>query len=124
MLFSFSLDSDFIFDKNAPCQLFRLNFKNKSDFLTTISRLNCPPLPDYDPVELHWESWIERGSAVILIKSLIFQCVYQWQFPLVALKVHHNRVCYPQLWFHVEKNSIVTKHKAEIDDFGVSSFVD
>ena len=58
MLFSFSLDSDFIFDKNAPWQL-----------LITISRLNCPPLPEYDPVELHWEGWIERGSAVILIKS-------------------------------------------------------
>ena len=29
-------------------------------FLTTISRLNCPPLPDYVPVELHRESWIER----------------------------------------------------------------
>ena len=32
MLFSFSLDSDFIFGKNVPCQLLRLNFKNKSDF--------------------------------------------------------------------------------------------
>ena len=29
----FSVDSDFIFGKNAPCQLLRLNFKNKSDFL-------------------------------------------------------------------------------------------
>ena len=50
---SFSLDSDFIFGKNAPCQLLRFNFKNKSDFLTTISRLNCPPLPDTVLVELH-----------------------------------------------------------------------
>ena len=33
MLFSFSLVSDFIFGKNAPCQLLRLNFKNKSDLL-------------------------------------------------------------------------------------------
>ena len=32
MLFSFSLDSDFIFGKNAPCQLLRLKLKNKSDF--------------------------------------------------------------------------------------------
>ena len=32
MRFSFSLDSDFIFGKNLPCQLFRLTFKNKSDF--------------------------------------------------------------------------------------------
>ena len=31
MLFSFSLDFDFIFGKNAPCQLLRLNFKKKSD---------------------------------------------------------------------------------------------
>ena len=53
MLFSFSLDSDSIFGKIAPCQLLRLNFKNKSDFLATISRLNCPPLPDSVPVELH-----------------------------------------------------------------------
>ena len=52
MLFSFSPDSDFIFGTNAPCQLLRLNFKKRSHFLTTISRLNCPPLPDYVPVEL------------------------------------------------------------------------
>ena len=32
MLFLFSADSNFIFGKNAPCQLLRLNFKNKSDF--------------------------------------------------------------------------------------------
>ena len=32
MFLSFSVDSDFIFGKNAPCQLLRLNFKNKSDF--------------------------------------------------------------------------------------------
>ena len=32
MLFLFSANSDFIFGKNAPCQLLRLNFKNKSDF--------------------------------------------------------------------------------------------
>ena len=31
-IFLFSLDSDLIFCKNAPCQLLRLNFKNKSDF--------------------------------------------------------------------------------------------
>ena len=37
MLFSFSANSYFIFGKNASCQLLRLNFKNKSDFLTTIS---------------------------------------------------------------------------------------
>ena len=32
MLFLFSANLDFIFGKNAPCQLLRLNFKNKSDF--------------------------------------------------------------------------------------------
>ena len=32
MLFLFSADSDFIFDKNASCKLLRQNFKNKSDF--------------------------------------------------------------------------------------------
>ena len=32
MLFLFSADSDFIFGKNAPCQLLQLNFKNKSNF--------------------------------------------------------------------------------------------
>ena len=68
MLFSFSLNSDFIFGKNAPCQLLRLNFKNKSDILTMISRLNCPPLPDSVPVELHWESWIEREGDVIYLR--------------------------------------------------------
>ena len=32
MFLSFSVDYDFIFGKNATCQLLRLNFKNKSDF--------------------------------------------------------------------------------------------
>ena len=32
ILFLFSADSDFIFGKKAPCQLLRLNFKNKYDF--------------------------------------------------------------------------------------------
>ena len=32
MLFSISLNSDFIFGKNVPCQLLWLIFKNKSDF--------------------------------------------------------------------------------------------
>ena len=50
MLFSFSLDSYSIFGKIAPCQLLCLNFKNKSDFLATISRLNCPQAPDSVPV--------------------------------------------------------------------------
>ena len=31
IFWSFSVDSDFIFGKNAPYQLLRLNFKNKSD---------------------------------------------------------------------------------------------
>ena len=34
MLFSFSLDSDSMFGKIAPCQLLRLNLKQKSDFLS------------------------------------------------------------------------------------------
>ena len=32
MMFLFSLDSEFIFAKNAPCQLLRLNFRNKFDY--------------------------------------------------------------------------------------------
>ena len=66
--FSYSLDSNLIFCKNAPCQLLRLNFKTKSDFLTTISRLNCPSLPDSVPVELHRESWIETKSDIIYLQ--------------------------------------------------------
>ena len=53
MLLFFSADSNFIFGKNEPCQLLRLNFKNKSDFLTMISCLNCLPLPGSVPVGLH-----------------------------------------------------------------------
>ena len=34
MLFLFSLDSDSIFGKIAPCQSLRLNFKSKSDFFS------------------------------------------------------------------------------------------
>ena len=56
MFLSFSVDSDFIFGKNAPCKLLRLNFKTSLIFLTTISRLNCPPLSDCVPVELNSES--------------------------------------------------------------------
>ena len=72
MLVSFSVDADFIFGKISPFQLLQLSFKNKSDFLTTISLLNCPPLPDSDPVELHRESWIERESDVIYLRVLVF----------------------------------------------------
>ena len=36
--------------------------------LTTISRLNCPPLPVSVSVELHSESWIERESDVIYLR--------------------------------------------------------
>ena len=42
--------------------------KTSLNFLTTISRLNCPPLPDSVPVELHLESWIERESDVIYLR--------------------------------------------------------
>ena len=45
MLFLFSLDSNFIFCKNAPCQLLDLNLS--LIILTAISRLNCLPLLDY-----------------------------------------------------------------------------
>ena len=37
-------------------------------FLTTISRLNCPPLQDYVSVEWHRESWIERENDVIYLR--------------------------------------------------------
>ena len=57
-LFSFSLDSDFIFGKSSSCQLLWLNFKTKSNVLTTIfnydfSFKHGPPLLDSVPVELH-----------------------------------------------------------------------
>ena len=48
MLFSLSVDFDFIFDKNAAQFQKQVLF-----FLTMISLLNCPPLPDSVPVELH-----------------------------------------------------------------------
>ena len=41
-----------MFGKNVPCQLLRMNFENKPDSLTTTFRFNCPPLPEYVPVEL------------------------------------------------------------------------
>ena len=69
----FFLDSDFLFGTNAPCQLLRFNFKNCSlIFLITISRLNCPPLPDIVLVELHRESWIERASDAIYLRVYFF----------------------------------------------------
>ena len=74
-IFSFSLDSDLTFCKNALCQLLRLNFKNKSDFLTTISRLNCPPLPDSVSVELHC---IERGGS----REKMTSSTYQFNFSM------------------------------------------
>ena len=65
---------------DSPCQLLRLNFKTKSDFfLTTISRLNCPPLQDYVPVELQRESWIERekyAARDFLLLELIFTVLH------------------------------------------------
>ena len=74
-MFSFSLDSDFIFGKNSPCQLLRLNFKNKSAFfncdfsfkLSAITRFCSSPvaLRDLDR---------ERNRRYLLT-SLIFQCL-------------------------------------------------
>ena len=53
MLFSLSRDSDFIFGKNAPFQLLRLNFQNKSDFFNhDFSFKLSAPLPYSVPVEL------------------------------------------------------------------------
>ena len=68
-MFSFSADSDFVFGKNSPYQLLRLNFKNKSDcFNYDFSfKLSAIPLPDSVPVELHLESWFERESDVIYL---------------------------------------------------------
>ena len=58
MLFSFSLDSDSRFGKIAPCQLLRLNFKNKSDFfiydfsfkLSAITRFCSSPVASREKV--------------------------------------------------------------------------
>ena len=63
MFLSFSVDSDSIFGKNAPCQLLRLNLKKSFIFLATVSRLNCPLVPDSVPVELHSKSWIEKVTS-------------------------------------------------------------
>ena len=54
-----------------------INFKNKSDFfLTMISRLNCLPLPDYVPVELHRDSWIERAGS----REKVMSFTYKFKF--------------------------------------------
>ena len=51
---SFSLDSDFIFGKNAPCQLLRFNFINKSDFFNyDFSFKLSAAITDTVLVELH-----------------------------------------------------------------------
>ena len=51
MLFSFSLDSDFYLAK-----MHHTNYCgsiSKTSLISKISRLNCPPLPDSVPVDLH-----------------------------------------------------------------------
>ena len=54
MLFPFSLDSDSIFGKIAPCQLLRLNFKNKSDFFSYDFSFKLSAIvQDSVPVELY-----------------------------------------------------------------------
>ena len=40
-------------------------FKISPLFWMMISRLNCPPLPNHVPVELHWESWVEKENSAI-----------------------------------------------------------
>ena len=66
MLFSFSLDSDFIFGKNAPCQL-RRNFKNKSDFFFNYDfSFNRPPLPDsLSRVSSHNATRLEQNLVMV-----------------------------------------------------------
>ena len=41
-------------------------FKMSLLFWMMISCLNCLPLPDHVPVELHWESWIEKENDICL----------------------------------------------------------
>ena len=67
IFFFFSLDSDLIFCKNAPCQLLHLNLKNKSHFFNYDFSFKLSAIPDYVLVKLHWESWIERKSDVIYL---------------------------------------------------------
>ena len=53
-MFLFSLDSDFIFGTNAPWQLLRLNFKNKSDC--------CRLIPEKPPAVEKLVSYKKYGS--------------------------------------------------------------
>ena len=65
--FSFSLDSNLTFAKMYHANYYASISNISLNFLATISRLNCPPLQDYVPVELHRESWIERENYVIYL---------------------------------------------------------
>ena len=62
MLFLFSADSDFIFGKNAPRQLLRLNFQNKSDF--------CNYDFSFQPVG-HYQVLFQSSCIETLLRELV-----------------------------------------------------
>ena len=68
MLFLFSVDSDFLFGQNAPCQLLRLNLKNKSDFVNYDFSFKLSAITRFCSSEVAL-SELDRCT------SLIFQCV-------------------------------------------------
>ena len=77
ILFSFSVDSDFIFYKNTPCQLLRLNFKNKSDFFNYNFSFKMSAITRFCSSQVASRELDRERKGRHLLTSLIFQCVNQ-----------------------------------------------
>ena len=70
----FSVDSDFIFGKNAPCQLLRLNFKNKSDFSNYDFSFKLSAITRFCSSRVALRELDRERRWRHLLTSLIFQC--------------------------------------------------
>ena len=71
IFFSFSLDSDFYLAKMHHANYCGSISKPSLIYLTTISHLNCPPLPDSVPVDLHF--CIERAGSRGKVASFTYE---------------------------------------------------
>ena len=75
MLFLFSLYSDCIFGKIAPCQLLRLKFKNKSDFLSYDFSFKLSAITRFFSSRVALRELDLERKLCHLLTSLSFQCV-------------------------------------------------
>ena len=108
MLFLFSADSDFIFGKNEPCQLLRLNFKNKCDFFNYDFSFKLSAITRFCSSRVALRELDRERRWRHLLTSLIFQCVNPdnlvCKTAKLSSKSRKSRAAYLISWVHTLKN--------------------